>query len=112
MRSLLIPLLASLALAGPAYAEGEARPAAKRVCLSPEETREAIKSHHLREPFAVLKYASQHFRAEALSAKLCRVEDEFLYEIKLLHKDGKLFYAPVNAVSGKLVDAKRPPGKS
>jgi uncharacterized membrane protein YkoI len=98
-------------LAGPAPtppAEVEAKPAAsKKACLSAAETREEIKGHGLREPFAALKFASQHFKAEALSAKLCRIDDEFVYEIALLHKDGRYFHAYVNATTGKLVDAKR-----
>ena len=61
-----------------------------RPCLSPSETREEIKSRRLLEPFAVLKSAAAQFKAEALSAKLCRSGDEFVYEIALLHRDGRL----------------------
>ena len=89
-----------------ARADAEAH-AVKRQCLSAAETRELIKAQHLREPFAVLKYAAQHFKAEALSAKLCRIEDELIYEIALLHRDGKFFHAHVNATTGKLFDYKR-----
>ena len=73
------------------------------------ETRELIKAQHLREPFAVLKYAAQHFKSEALSAKLCRIDDEYIYEIALLHRDGKFFRAHVNATTGKIVEFKRAP---
>ena len=86
----------------------EAKPAAaKKICLSAAETHEEIKGHSLREPFAALKSAAQHYKAEALSAKLCRIDDEFVYEIALLHKDGHYFHAYVNATTGKLVDPKR-----
>ncbi len=98
-------------LAGPAPAapvEVEGKPAgAKKACLSAAETREEIKNHGLREPFAALRSAAQHFKAEALSAKLCRIDDEFVYEIALLHRDGRYFHAFVNATTGKLVDNKR-----
>jgi hypothetical protein len=108
---LLLLACASPALAapvGPPPAEPEAKPAAaKKPCLSAAETREEIKGHGLREPFAALRFASQHFKAEALSAKLCRIDDEFVYEIALLHKDGRYFHAYVNATTGKLVDIKR-----
>jgi hypothetical protein len=101
---------------GPPPAEPESKPAAvKKPCLSAAETREEIKGHGLREPFAALRFASQHFKAEALSAKLCRIDDEFVYEIALLHKDGRFFHAYVNATTGKLVDVKRlapPPSKT
>ena len=107
----------ALAPTPPALAEGDApaatqvqappRAASKKQCLSAAETREEIKARRLREPFAALKFAAQHFKAEALSAKLCRIDDEFVYEIALLHKDGKYFHAHVSAVSGKLIDYKR-----
>jgi uncharacterized membrane protein YkoI len=105
--SVLVPFALALAAASPARADGEARATPKRVCLSPAETREEIKTRHLREPFAVLKHAAQHFKAEALSAKLCRIDDEFVYEIALLHRDGKFFHVHVNATSGKFVEIKR-----
>ena len=98
----LIPAASGLA---PARADGDARPPHK-ACLSAAETREQIKAMHLREPFAALKFAAQHFKAEALSAKLCRIDDELVYEIALLHRDGKYFHAHVNAVTGKLVETK------
>ena len=47
------------------------------------------------------------FKSEALSAKLCRIDDEFIYEIALLHRDGKFFHAHVNATTGKIVETKR-----
>ncbi len=106
----LLAALAVCAIASPSpsrAAEPDTHAAPKRVCLSAAETREEIKATHLREPFAVLKFAAQHFKAEALSAKLCRIDDEFIYEIALLHRDGKFFHAHVNATSGKLVEIKR-----
>jgi len=102
----------ALALAPPARADNEPRATAaivKRVCLSPAETRDEIKARHLREPFAVLKHAAQHFKAEALSARLCRIDDELVYEIALLHRSGKFFHAHVNATTGKYVEYKRVP---
>jgi uncharacterized membrane protein YkoI len=90
---------------------GEPEPhvaAPKKICLSAAETREEIKEAHLIEPFAALKFASQHFKSEALSAKLCRNEEEFVYEIALLHRDGKFFRAHVSALTGKLVEIKHP----
>jgi hypothetical protein len=112
MRRILV--LAFLALASGAFAaapkahaDGEARVASKRVCLSPAETREEIKARRLREPFWVLKHAAQRFKAEALSAKLCRIDGEFFYEIALLHRDGRYFHVHVDATTGKYADVKR-----
>jgi uncharacterized membrane protein YkoI len=82
--------------------------APKKICLSAAETREQIKTSHFIEPFAALKFAAQHFKSEALSAKLCRNEDDYVYEIALLHRDGKFFRAHVSALTGKLVELKHP----
>jgi len=81
----------------------EAHVAPKAVCLPPNETREEIKAHRLLEAFAVLKTAAAQFKAEALSAKLCHLEDEFVYEIALLHRDGKFVHIVVNAATGKYI---------
>ena len=83
-----------LALTGGSRARAaEAEPhaaAAKPVCLNAADTREQVKAHKLLEPYAALKSAAQQRKAEALSAKLCVSGDEFIYEITLLHRDGRL----------------------
>ena len=77
--------------------------AAKPICLSAAETREAVKSRHLLEPFAALKFAGAQRKAEALSAKLCHTGDEFIYEITLLHRDGRLVHVEMEAATGKVI---------
>src|ERR1700733_10654732 len=81
--------------------------AAKPACLNAAETREAVKSRHLLEPFAALKFAGAQRKAEALSAKLCRSGEDFIYEITLLHRDGRLVHVDMEAGTGKI--ASRPP---
>ena len=81
----------------------EVHTAPKAVCLPPNETREEIKARHLREPFAVLKSAAAEFKAEALSAKLCHLDEEFVYEIALLHRDGRFVHVVMNAATGKFI---------
>ena len=95
----LFAVAAGLARAG----EAEVRVVMKGGCLPPSETREEIKSHRLLEPFAALKSAATQFKAEALSAKLCRNGDELVYEIALLHRDGRLVHVVTNAATGKLI---------
>ena len=73
----------------------------KPVCVAENETREEIKSHHLLEPFVVLKSASASLKAEALRARLCQMGDEFVYEITLLHRDGRVMHVVMSAVTGK-----------
>jgi hypothetical protein len=55
-------------------AEAEAR--LKPICLNAAETREQVKAHKLLEPFVALKTAAAQRKAEALSARLCRADDE------------------------------------
>ena len=81
----------------------EVHAAPKAICLPPNETREEIKARRLLEPFAVLKSAAAQFKAEALSAKLCHLDDEFVYEIALLHRDGRFVHVVMNASTGKFI---------
>jgi hypothetical protein len=81
--------------------------AAKPACLSAAETREMVKTRRLLEPFAALKFASAQRKAEALSAKLCRTGEDFVYEITLLLRDGRLVHVDMEAGTGKI--ASRPP---
>ena len=78
----------------------------KTVCLNAAETREMVKSRRLLEPFAALKSASAQRKAEALSARLCRTGDDFIYVITLLHRDGRLVHVEMEAATGKI--ASRP----
>jgi hypothetical protein len=98
-RRFLIPLLCLLAL--PAAAEPIRAESVKRQCFSAAETREEIAAHHLMEPFAILKSAASAAKAEAISAKLCRWGEEYVYEISLLHHDGRLVRQFMNAINGK-----------
>jgi hypothetical protein len=105
--STILTLLAVGALclgASPARAaEATEARVSKPPCLLPSEAREEIKEHHLLEPFAVLKSAAAQFKAEALSAKLCHQEEEFVYEIALLHRDGRFVHIVMNASTGKFI---------
>ena len=89
--------------ANAAEAEPPHAAAAKPVCLNAAETREEIKSRHLIEPFAALKFAGGQRKAEALSARLCRTGDDFFYEITLLNRDGRIVRVEMGATTGKVV---------
>ena len=103
-----------LAAGGARAAEGVA---AKPACLNASDTREQVKAHRLIEPYAALKAAAQQRKAEALSARLCVDGDDYIYEITLLHRDGRLIHVQVEAVTGKLIarparDAHDPPARN
>jgi uncharacterized membrane protein YkoI len=105
LRALVALTLTTCAAANAAEAELHAV-AAKPVCLSAAETRELVKSRRLLEPFAALKSAAAQRKAEALSARLCRTGDDLVYEITLLHRDGRVVHVEMEAASGKI--ASRP----
>ena len=75
----------------------------ERVCLTVAQAREIIALHKLAEPFRVTTFVAHHFQAETLRVKLCRRKDEFVYEISLLQKDGRVIRVYVNPVTGKIV---------
>ena len=83
-------------------------PPSRPGCIAESETREEIKAHHLLEPFVVLKSAAAALKAEALRARLCRVGDDLVYEITLLHRDGRVVHIVVDAATGKRLPP-RPP---
>lgn len=115
-RSFLLSLACVLIAAGCALgAEAAAVAPTRPVCLSGSETREEIAAHRLLQPFAVLKSAAAIVKAEALSAKLCKLGEDFVYEIALLHHDGRLVHLMMNATTGKVVNphsAREPPPKT
>ena len=101
-RATALILATACATARAAEAEPHATPL-KPLCLNAAETRDEVKAHKLLEPFAALKYAAQQRKAEALSARLCHAGDQFIYEITLLHRDGRLTRVEMEAGTGKLI---------
>jgi hypothetical protein len=98
---------AMICAGGAAPVRAQSPPTVKGVCFPTGETREEIKAHRLLEPFVALKSAEKAVgKAEALSAKLCRLGEEYVYEIALLHHNGRLVHVVMNAVSGKLVNTR------
>ena len=95
--------VSACATANAAETEPVRAAATKPVCLNAAETREEVKSRHLIEPFAALKFAAAQRKAEALSAQLCHTGDVFIYEITLLHRDGRLVHVEMEATTGKVV---------
>jgi hypothetical protein len=95
--------VSSVGCAGQARAAGEPAREPARTCLSPEETREVAATHKLAGPLAAQRTAAQHVRAEPLRSRLCRWNDEYVYEITLLRRDGKVMRVYVKAADGLIV---------
>jgi hypothetical protein len=66
-----------------------------------------VKAHKLVEPFVALKAAAAQRKAEALSARLCHSDDEFIYEITLLHRDGRLSHVEMGRTRANSFQARR-----
>jgi hypothetical protein len=109
-KSIHLLVLAGAAICAATFSplRAQAPPIVKGVCFPTGETREQIKAHRLLEPFVALKSAEKAVgKAEALSAKLCRLGgEEYVYEIALLHRDGRLVHVVMSAVTGKIVNTR------
>ena len=76
------------------------RPPRGRVCFDQAETRDKIAAHRLFDPVQALRLG--RLEGEALSAKLCRWRpDEFVYELHVLRRDGRVLRVFMNAQSGE-----------
>lgn len=78
----------------------------ERECFSAAQTREKIAAKKLAEPFRLMTGAAGRFQAEAIGAKLCRWKEEFVYEISLLRRDGRVIHVFMNAANGQIVGSK------
>jgi hypothetical protein len=103
------PLLATCAGLGCAAAillpaRSPAAQVAPLQCLSTDETREEIESARLVQPFVLMRRAAGETHAEAIDGRLCRWNNELIYEISLLRRDGHVVRVHFNAASGKAVE--------
>lgn len=83
-----------------------------RVCFDQAEARDKIAAHGLADPFRAVRFG--RLLGEALSAKLCRWRpDQFVYEIHVLRRDGRILRVFMNAQNGEPMQGGgpvRPPG--
>lgn len=96
----------ALALAAALLASGVGAaqsPPQRRQCLSPAETLTVIAENSLARPRDTLSRAASEAGAEPLGARLCRWDEDFVYEITLLRSDGRVLRVFVDATSGKVV---------
>jgi hypothetical protein len=73
-------------------------------CLSTDETREEIVSARLIQPLVLMRRAAGDLHAEAVDGRLCRWNNELIYEISLLRRDGHIVRVRFNAANGKAVE--------
>ena len=80
-----------------------------RICLAQPESLAAVAGHRLIRPFAALRNAAGVTGAEPVAAKLCQWREQFIYEIVLLHRDGRIANVFVDAATGNVVTSRAAP---
>ena len=102
-------LAASVALWVGGAALGAESSNKSRQCLNPAEAREAVARNKLTDPAAALRSASAVAHADPLRSRLCRWNEDYVYEITLLRRDGKVMNVFIKAEDGSLVNARANP---
>ncbi len=89
---------------------GEGRPPHGRLCFNQAEAREMTVVHRLIDPVRALRIGRQ--QGDALSAKLCRwTPEEFVYEINVLRRDGRILRLFMSAQNGEAVSGQSQTGQ-
>jgi uncharacterized membrane protein YkoI len=99
MRFLLLAVVSLSTLSG-AHFSRAAENDGGRVCYSQAETRQEIAKNKLSDPLAALRTAARSARAEPLVSRLCKWKDQWVYEMTLLPKNGKVTRVFINAADG------------
>ena len=99
--------LAALTLCAPAF--GAETPNRSRQCLNAADAREVLARNKFTDPAAALRSAAAVAHADPLRSKLCRWNDDYVYEITLLRRDGKVMTVFIKAEDGSLVNARANP---
>ena len=76
-------------------------------CMSLEEARAALIAERLTAPFAALRGAEGFGQGEAVGLQLCRSAADFVYDITLLQRDGRVSHVFIDARSGLKTGPKR-----
>jgi uncharacterized membrane protein YkoI len=79
---------------------------AESVCFSAGETRDKILANGLFEPFHAMKSTAGRLQAETIGIKLCRWNEELVYEISLLRRDGRVIHVFLDAKTGQAMGSK------
>ena len=107
MTRCLIPAFAALALCGPVLGAESGK--ASRACLNPADTRDALANNKFTDPAAALRSAAAVAHADPLRSRLCRWKEDYVYEITLLRRDGKVMQVVIRADDGSLVTSRANP---
>lgn len=76
--------------------------AQSQICLSPTEMREAISANHAVQPVVAMKNARSAAPGDVVRMRLCRDDQELVYLVTTVKRDGRVQRVTVEAVSGKV----------
>ena len=82
--------------------------AAAHSCLTAAESRDAVGSENLAQPGVAQREAVRHAHADPLRSRLCRWNNELIYEITLLRRDGKVLHVFIAARNGLVINIDGP----
>jgi uncharacterized membrane protein YkoI len=102
-----LPAFVAFLACGSALGVEAARP--PLACLNPADAREALTRNKFTDPAAALRSAAAVAHADPLRSRLCRWNDDYVYEITLLRRDGKVMRVVIKADDGSLVTARSNP---
>ena len=102
-----IPAFAALLVCAPALGAEAGKPA--RFCLNPKDARDALDKNKFTDPAAALRSAAAVAHADPLRSRLCRWNEDYVYEITLLRRDGKVMQVVIKADDGSLMTSRANP---
>ena len=77
-------------------------PTSALVCLSQDETRDAVMGRHVVDPAQASRHAREAAAGEVVRIRLCRQGDELFYLVTTLKRDGRVSRVMVEGNSGKV----------
>jgi uncharacterized membrane protein YkoI len=79
-----------------------AEPTSALVCLSQDETRDAVLARHVVDPAQASRHAREAAAGEVVRIRLCRQGEELFYLVTTLKRDGRVSRVMVEGNSGRV----------
>ena len=71
-----------------------------RGCMSPEQARDTLITQRLVAPFRAFGEARRGGDGDVVGLQLCRLAEDFVYDVTLLRRDGHVSHVLINARNG------------
>ncbi|MGL4728648.1 MAG: PepSY domain-containing protein [Bosea sp. (in: a-proteobacteria)] len=103
IRAFLAATITVMTLAGLSVGNGSATPAnAQAACLSGPDMRKAISAEHAVQPDIALRNARAAAPGDVVRMRLCKDDQDLVYLVTTVMKDGRVHRVTVEAKSGKV----------